>query len=193
MIVPGTTDTNNHCDDCLTTVALPFPFMLYGVAYTGVNASSNGNLQFTTSNNAYANDCLPQLATLGTAICANWDDLRTDATGSGIFTSTTGVAPNRVFNIEWRATYYTGGLPTNFEVRFFEDNSRFEIIYGAMGQDGYGATVGIQHTIYPPTQYSCNTAGLVAHADLHLHQRADPAGRQRHREPLQRQHLRSEQ
>src|SRR6476659_1449122 len=28
-IVPGTTDTGNHCDDCVTTIALPFPFTLY--------------------------------------------------------------------------------------------------------------------------------------------------------------------
>src|SRR4051812_1437006 len=25
-IVPGTTDTTNHCDDCVTNVALPFTF-----------------------------------------------------------------------------------------------------------------------------------------------------------------------
>src|SRR5205814_236819 len=25
-IVPGTTDIGNHCDDCLTTITLPFPF-----------------------------------------------------------------------------------------------------------------------------------------------------------------------
>ncbi|MBS0196922.1 MAG: hypothetical protein JSR77_09200 [Planctomycetes bacterium] len=164
-ITPGTTDIGNHCDDCVNTVALPFPFTVYGVPYNSVSASSNGNIQFATTNNAYSNGCLPQ-SVLGIAICANWDDLRTDGTGDGIFTSVTGSAPNRVFNIEWRAHYYSGGGPTNFEVRLFEDNSKFELVYGVMDQGGLSATVGVQHSTFPPTQYSCNTGGLVAGSKL---------------------------
>src|SRR5205807_568575 len=48
-IVPGTTDTGNHCDDCTTLVSLPFPFTLYDQVFTAVNLSSNGNAQFTTT------------------------------------------------------------------------------------------------------------------------------------------------
>ena len=29
-IVPGTTDTGNHCDDCATAITLPFPVTVYG-------------------------------------------------------------------------------------------------------------------------------------------------------------------
>src|SRR5262249_44401769 len=36
-IVPGTTDTGSHCDDCITTIALPFNFQLYGNTYSSVN------------------------------------------------------------------------------------------------------------------------------------------------------------
>ena len=35
-IVPGTTDTGNHCDDCNTTVALPFSFTLYDQSFSTV-------------------------------------------------------------------------------------------------------------------------------------------------------------
>src|SRR5436190_496921 len=28
-IVSGTVDTGNHCDDCVTTIALPFSYQLY--------------------------------------------------------------------------------------------------------------------------------------------------------------------
>src|SRR5205823_4911480 len=32
-LMGGTTDSGNHCDDCTTSVALPFTFYLYGTAY----------------------------------------------------------------------------------------------------------------------------------------------------------------
>ena len=47
-IVPGTVDIGNHCDDCTTFVALPFPVHIYGRSYTTVTVESNGTLQFTT-------------------------------------------------------------------------------------------------------------------------------------------------
>ena len=48
-IVPGTTDIGNHGDDTVTTIALPFPYALYGTTFTSVNLSSNGNAQFMTT------------------------------------------------------------------------------------------------------------------------------------------------
>ena len=44
--VPGVTDTGNHCDDCLTSISLPFPVMLYDQSFTTANVGSNGSLQF---------------------------------------------------------------------------------------------------------------------------------------------------
>src|SRR5206468_7970040 len=125
-IDPGTTDIGNHTDDGVTAIGLPFPALLYGVQYNTANVSSNGNIQFTSSDNAYGNSCLPA-ASLADVIFAHWDDLRTDVSfacpggGCGIFTSTTGVAPNRVFNVEWRAVYYNpNAQQLNFEVRLYE-------------------------------------------------------------------------
>ncbi len=161
VLVPGTTDIGNHCDDCTTPLTLPFPVTLYGSAYTAARVSSNGTLQFTTDDATYSNDCLPQAGSIGVAICPQWDDLRTDGSGEGIFTSVSGTAPNRVFNIEWRASYYSGGGLANFQVRLFEDNSRFEVVFARLDQGGAGATVGVQHPDYPATQYSCNTDGLA--------------------------------
>jgi hypothetical protein len=54
-------------------------------------------------------------------------------TGCGIFTSTTGTAPNRQFHIEWRTTVFNAGdNHFNYELRLFEGSSTFEIIYGNM-------------------------------------------------------------
>src|ERR1043166_9455542 len=49
-IVPGTTDTGNHCDDCDTLISLPFNFQLYDQTYNSVNVSSNGRLDFVVVN-----------------------------------------------------------------------------------------------------------------------------------------------
>src|SRR5262245_53431670 len=117
-VVPGDADTGNHGDDWISTISLPFSWSLYGVPYSGATVSSNGNVQFTTSSTAYNNGCLTA-GTMGVMIAAHWDDLMTD--DGGIYTSVSGSAPNRIFNIEWRAGLYPS--PTvvlNFEVRLYE-------------------------------------------------------------------------
>src|SRR5262245_39870541 len=97
-IVPGTTDIGNHGDDQVTTVALPFPFTLYGQSFNSINLSSNGNAQFTTTDGAFTNSCLPWTQHDYT-ILPYWDDLYLVNAGFGIFTSISGTAPNRIFNI----------------------------------------------------------------------------------------------
>ncbi|MDP1663380.1 MAG: hypothetical protein Q8L55_15825, partial [Phycisphaerales bacterium] len=159
-IVPGTTSVGNNGDDVVSTVALPFSVSLYGASYNSMVVSSNGNMQFTGSSTAYSNACLPA-GVLGVTLAPHWDDLRTDNAGGGIFTSVSGVAPNRVFNVEWRAVYYNANTtPANFQVRLFEDNSHFEFIYGSNSQSGSSATVGVQNGGTTANQFSCSTGGL---------------------------------
>ncbi len=87
-IVPGTTDTGNHVDDGDTSVALPFPFKLYGNTYNSVNVNSNGRLDFVTVNETggYVTACLPASPIVGPfdyTIFPLWEDMRTDAALSG--------------------------------------------------------------------------------------------------------------
>src|ERR1700751_4506363 len=60
-IVPGTTDTGNHCAWCETLITLPFPFVLYEQTFNAVNVSSSGRLDFVCANDAanYLETCLP--------------------------------------------------------------------------------------------------------------------------------------
>jgi hypothetical protein len=112
-IVPGTTDIGNHGDDTVTTIALPFSFTLYNQTFTSINLSSNGNAQFVTTDAAFTNQCLPW-TTHNYTIFPYWDDLYLVNSGFGIFTSISGTAPNRIFNIEWRAQYFPGvAVPTS--------------------------------------------------------------------------------
>ena len=157
-IVPGTTDTGNHCDDCTTLVTLPFPFTLYGNTYTSVNLSSNGNAQFTTTDTAFTNQCLPWTGHDYT-IFPYWDDLYTVNSGFGIFTSISGTAPNRIFNIEWRAQYFPGSGNANFELRLYEGQTRFDVIYGTVSNGNTSATAGLQRDDNCFAQYFCNGVG----------------------------------
>jgi BNR repeat protein/IPT/TIG domain-containing protein len=160
-LVPGATDIGNHGDDVVTTIALPFPVTFYSGTYGSVALSSNGNAQFTSASNAYTNGCLPT-ATFGDVIALHWDDLRTDAAGDGIFTSVTGVAPSRVFHVDWRTHLYSGAGPARFELRLHEDSSAFEMVYGAISETGAGATIGCQRSGGAGfTSHSCNVGGAV--------------------------------
>jgi N-acetylneuraminic acid mutarotase len=177
-IVPGTTDTGNHCDDCDTLINLPFPFQLYNQSYTTVNVNSNGRLDFVTVNEpgGYFTSCLPAPPNIGPfdyTIFALWHDWRTDiglsgcstwANGCGIFTSVSGTAPNRIFNIEWHAVGYAdNALTGDFEVRLYENsagtNKRFDVIYGvSQVTPGNGDTAGVQGATAFFTQDFCNVA-----------------------------------
>jgi hypothetical protein len=160
-IVPGTTDIGNHCDDCTTTIALPFAYTLYDQTYNSITVSSNGNAQLTTLDAAFSNICLPW-TTHNYTVLPYWDDLYTLNAGFGIFTSVTGTSPNRIFNIEWRAQYYPGTGTANFELRLYEGQTRFDVIYGSVTNGNASATAGVQKNDTTFDQYFCNATGGAA-------------------------------
>ena len=149
-IVPGDTDTGLHTDDGDTFVALPFTFQLYDQSFNGVNVNTNGRLDFVCVNEplGYVTACLPappNVCPYDFTIFPVWEDMRTDIglTGCasfpggncGIFTSVTGSAPNRIFNIEWRAVLFNDNNATqNFEARLYEGdpNLRFDVVIGTL-------------------------------------------------------------
>lgn len=176
QIVPGTTDTGNHVDDGDTFVALPFSFSLYDQTFNGVNVNSNGRLDFVCINEpgGFLSACLPaspNICPFDYTIFGLWSDYRTDivgegcsnfASGCGIFTSVSGSAPNRIFNIEWRAVYFADHNATaNFEVRLYENdpNKRFDVIFGTVqpGSDQLYVS-GVQGPDNVFTQDFCDAA-----------------------------------
>src|SRR5436305_707611 len=129
-IVPGTTDIGLHADDQTTAITLPFPVILYDQVFTSANVSSNGNIQFNSNSSRFTNDCLPD-GSFSYTIFHYWDDLYTGGTlsGQGVFTSISGTAPNRIFNIEWRTVHCCGsGAPnTYFEIRLYDGLRKFDL------------------------------------------------------------------
>ena len=162
-IVPGVTNINNHCDDCDTSVALPFPFTLYDQSFNSVNVSSNGRLDFVVANEpgGFQTSCLPAPPNIGPydyTIFGLWHDQRTDiglpgcagfpGGQCGVFTSVSGSAPNRIFNVEFRTVRFDD--PTqreNYEVRLYENpalNKRFDVIYGTLTGVTTADVAGVQ-------------------------------------------------
>ena len=168
FVTSATDDIGNHCDDCSTTVILPFKVRIYGLGpFSAVNVSSNGTAQFVTNIVPSTNACLPNPAH-DTTIFALWDDLRTDAQPGcaiyqggvcGIFTALSGTAPNRRFDIEWRAVYAANpAVIAHFEVRLFEGDDDFTIFLGVVNGGSATATVGVQCGNAVAQQFSCNGA-----------------------------------
>jgi hypothetical protein len=161
-VVSGTVDIGNHCDDCTTVITLPFSYQLYNMSFITATVSSNGNLQFDSNSPRSSITCLPGLDFFYT-ILPQWGDLVTDCANCGVFTSVSGSAPNRIFNIEWRAAFFEG-VPVNFELRLYEGMTEFQVIYGSIPSTGGGAVVGVQKGILGEsfTEYECNTAGTLS-------------------------------
>lgn len=160
-IIPGTTDAGNHGQNVLTPITLPFPVTYYGRSFTNATLCSNGNLQFIGGNFSAGGVCLP-VGGLNYPIFPYWDNLRTDLGSDGIYTSVTGTAPNRTFNIEWRAALVSSSAEIDFEIVLYESQTRVDFIYGALGDPGNTATVGIQRdTGSAYSNFECSTGGLT--------------------------------
>lgn len=169
-VAPGLVDTGNHCDQCTTSVDLPFPYTFYGQTFTKVNVGDNGILQFSSANPGHTQSCLPN-PYVRDAIFALHYDLRTDGVG-GVYTSVSGTAPNRVFDIEWRACVnMLDGAPcstvdTNFQVRLYESQRKVDVVIGAVTQYSRYGIIGVQESTGTRwAEYRCNiynpaTAGL---------------------------------
>ncbi|MFZ5433513.1 MAG: nidogen-like domain-containing protein, partial [Calditrichota bacterium] len=147
-------------DDQTVALALPFAFNFYGLDYTTVNVSSNGNIHFGTANSYYYNQCLPDLNGPAAMIAPFWDDLYLPSGGAVYYYDD---AANGRFVIEWSAVPHigsTGDLYT-FQVMLYS-NGRIVVQYLSMGGGSIGvidATVGLQNGDYSTAlEVVCNAA-----------------------------------
>lgn len=181
-VPPSGTSLLSGCqdDDAVLPVTLPagFVFEFYGTPVTQLRADTNGVLVFNAGSvtSTAANGALPASAYAAPALFALWDDLdmsAATASGGGIYTQTSGTAPNRTFDVEWRAVRWVQGAATPqsptlvFTVRLHETTNLIELYYKAVtgnggGASGSSATVGIQGagTGSVFTLYSNNTASI---------------------------------
>ena len=156
------TDLGVHCDDCTGPVTFPFPVSFYGMTFNSGVVSSNGNLQFIGNDTYLGVACPLPDPGLVAALLPYQDDLHTGDAGEGIFSVTTGTAPNRTFYVEWRTHYFGRSGTANFEIAFYENQSFFDVFYGVTVDNGSFEESGVQRSaVGPATTFSCNQATLT--------------------------------
>ena len=71
-----------------------------------------------------------------------------------------GTAPNRIFNIEWRTVYFANpSNRANYELRLYEGQNRFDVVWGTVTNGNISATGGVQKDDSVVVQYFCNGIG----------------------------------
>ncbi len=178
--ITATTPSGITGDDQVVSLPIGFTFNFYGTGYTTVNVSSNGNLQFTTSSTAFSNVCPLPSATLGRAILPFWDDLYPPA-GGGIYYSTTGTAPNRIFTVEFRDIQHFPGTPSGitFEVQLEEATGDIYMLFRDTDfgdpsiNNGASASVGLQDTS-TALEYNCNEGLLFNGLNIRWYRSVTP-------------------
>ena len=163
--VPGVDDIVLNCDDCGRDVALPFPVTLYGQSFTTAHVGSNGHCTFGTFNDTFQITCPPPFGGGGTTkvLAPYWVD-QTVFEPNGVFTTTTGSAPNRVFYIEWRSVYFGSPVALNYEIAFFENGTLgVQDIYNTINPASTGndsqLVVGQKFDENCYTMFGCDTTG----------------------------------
>jgi hypothetical protein len=136
-------------DDESLTFTLPFTFRFYGVDYTTVHVSTNGNVNFLAPNTSVGNAAIPVTGSPNAAIYTFWDDLQVDPAAS-LRTETVGTAPNRRFVVEWRNVIFFGDSTRRIDVNVvLHENGRVVTQARNLADDGRergnSATIGIEN------------------------------------------------
>ena len=148
-------------------ITLPFPVQLYDQIFTTAEAV-NGALFFGTISFSDEVTCSPfGIAGTTYTMAPYWDAQELFCTipfgFCGLFTKTTGTAPNRVFYIEYRTVYHTSEDTLDYEIALYENGTPpFQYIYSEINT--YGGSrcqlvVGVKKDDTTFTQYGCDPGG----------------------------------
>jgi hypothetical protein len=130
-----------------SAIPLGFSFDFYGTNYSETYISSNGFLTFSNNQNAgcCAGDLLPNTSNPNNTIAFAWNDLN-PALGGTIGYTTTGMAPNRTFILDFTNIQHNGGgNPVTAQVKLFETSNLIEIHSVQNTSNGSAMTMGIEN------------------------------------------------
>jgi len=188
--------TNNQlsasgCDDCSTSVSLPFTFSFYGGSYNSINVNSNGNATFDGSFTTWRNYELSSGSAPRRGVHPWWDDWNPSCQGNSIIkTGTSGSAPNRIFVITWenmRQYSNCSSDPVTFQVQLFEGSNDVQFHYQdttASGvtdwntsetvSNGGAGTIGIDGGSSPQLQFSYNSQSIASNRAIRFYDNLPP-------------------
>ncbi|TAE50831.1 MAG: hypothetical protein EAZ89_11290 [Bacteroidetes bacterium] len=148
-------------------VSLPFYFEFFGQQVTGVKATANGLLTFTTAATQVPgnNSSLPTSALPDKTIACFWEEFSTSpptGTNDQVQTRVFGTAPNRQFWIRW-SSFEWGPCSFAF-VAVVLDETTFKVhlvdMYGSLTSNQVTSTVGLQRASNFAVQSGGNTIAL---------------------------------
>jgi hypothetical protein len=144
--IAGSGTSLPNCDDCMSgMIPIGFTFNFYGVNYTQCDVSSNG---FLTFNGGLGSGCCSgqviPTAAYPTLISWSWDDMYTSGAIVNYFT--TGIAPNRIFVINYNNVGYccTSNNIASVQIQLYETSNEIRILSANNIHSGRTATMGIQ-------------------------------------------------
>ncbi|MCC7019893.1 MAG: DUF11 domain-containing protein, partial [Ardenticatenales bacterium] len=155
-------------DSVYSGIPIGFNFTYYGNVFATVNVSTNGYITFNTTSSSFSNTCPQPISLNDMQVSPFWDDGYVFAPSSMLY-QTTGVAPNRIFVVQWNNTGFccTATPPgMTYQLQLMETSNIVAFMYldvqGGLSprSTGNSATIGIDG---PGTtnflSYSCNTTG----------------------------------
>jgi hypothetical protein len=154
-------------DDAQFNIDLNFTFKYAGQDISQIGIGTNGWIRMGASTNVTDN-LAAENSTFGEKdgnlnfVFPLWDDM----TGAVVSYKLSGVAPDRVFVVEWKDIRWSGfgdaGAPVqNFQVWLYETSNNIEFHYGEM-QDGLSGSASIGMTGVADKDYLSITPGTVA-------------------------------
>lgn len=149
--IDATTGTPlNLGDDQASSRSLGFDFQYLGNTYNTVLVSSNGYITFGSYGASYWNRPIPDPSDPNNLIAPFWDDLNPGA-GGNVYVLLSGVAPNRIFTVEWAdVPHFPDVGNATFQVNLYEGSNEIvfqyiDVTFGDPSIDaGASATVGLE-------------------------------------------------
>ncbi len=141
-------------DDLSTSVAIPFTFNFFNVNYTTMTVYTNGFVQLGASSGSTTvyQQTIPNISDPNKVIAACWNDLDLSFIGN-IRTILTGVAPNRIFSIQYQnCPFYDGGIGTGnllAQIELYENGGFIEVHVGQVSGTSTttaNKTLGVENT-----------------------------------------------
>lgn len=144
--VPGSATTLTLTDDQLSSgAAIGFPFNFFCQDYTTAFISSNGFLTFDpgAGSGCCSGQLLPNNNPVNNVVSLSWEDLN-PGVGGTIRYFTAGIAPNRIFVVDFNNISYFGGTGTvTGQMQLHENSNIVEIHSTSIDADGI-QTQGIE-------------------------------------------------
>lgn len=135
-------------DDAISAaIPLGFSFDFYGTNYSEAFVSSNGFLTFNNNTNpgCCAGGLLPGTDLPNNLIAFAWNNLD-PSLGGTIAHTTIGLAPNRVFILDFNnIQHHGGGNPVNVQLKLFETSNLIEIHSLHNASNGSAMTMGLEN------------------------------------------------